>query len=191
MRISMCMYGEDYRKNTSLFTVNAHFLGPLHRPCSAVAGCLPQDWHTHVPLEGSATTAAACYPADLCKLWASLLAAHLRALGPGLPGDFDTFIHSSRRHAVEKLYITDLMRSLPWRCIHASRISHKEHINVSELRIRCDLICRQAAQHPNARHMFLVDSLVALGAAAKGRSASPALNSLLRRIIPFIIGRNF
>ena len=191
LKLSMCMYGEDYRKNTNLYFLNAPFLEPLHRPCSAVAGCSPSDWHDHTPLSGSATAAASCYPGDLCKLWASLLAAWIKDSGPDLPADVDSQLRGPSRRAVEKLYITDLMRSVPWKLMSQDCIQETEHINISELRILCESICLQARRHPHSRYMFLTDSLVALGAAAKGRSASPALNALLLKMLPYILGFDF
>ncbi len=66
---SMCMYRENFRKNTKLFTINAEFLRGLRRPCSSSPGGDATLRHSHRPLTGSATTAAAKCPADLvCSL---------------------------------------------------------------------------------------------------------------------------
>ena len=39
--------------------------------------------------------------------------------------------------------------------------------------------------------MFLTDSLICLGALAEGRSASPALNSELLKLLPYLLGSDF
>ena len=108
-----------------------------------------------------------------------------------MPADVSELLSRRERGAVEKLYITDFVRGSFWKCEGAPLHSPAAHINVSELRALCRGVELQARHRPNSRHMFLTDSLVVLGAAAKGRSSAPALNSLLRTLIPTLLGYNF
>ena len=65
---------------------------------------------------------------------------------------------------------------------------NKVHINVAELQAFLREEARAGHRKPNARMIFALDSQVAIGAIAKGRSASPRLNDLLCRSIPTVIG---
>lgn len=70
-----------------------------------------------------------------------------------------------------------------WRRVARVRWGKEEHINLLEL--RAWLLClRHAARCPDRRSVrvvFMVDSMVVLGAVAKGRSSVWSINQLLRR----------
>ena len=131
------------------------------------------------------------YPAELCRIWISLLAAWLADQGPALPGDFADLLPRTTRGAVEKLYLNDFVEGASWTVTFQEKLRNPEHINISELRALRKAICQQSAKFPDSRHMFLVDSLVVLGACAKGRSSAPSLNGLLQTVLPYILGSNF
>ncbi len=72
-----------------------------------------------------------------------------------------------------------------WRQERRCRLSRSEHINVKESRVfhsLVKLVAGDVAGH-GARHLYLGDSMVQLGAQAKGRSPSAKLNSPLRSAV--------
>ena len=89
------------------------------------------------------------------------------------------------------MYINDVAETLPWFVVESSPASPNKHINVLELQALSKAIRVAARGSCHSRQMFLVDSRVVLGAAAKGRSASRALNSILSRLIPVLLGSDF
>ena len=71
-----------------------------------------------------------------------------------------------------------------WRKSYKSKV----HINVAELQAFLREEARAGQRKPNSRFIFALDSQVAIGAVAKGRSASYKLNELLCRSIPGVLG---
>ncbi len=80
--------------------------------------------------------------------------------------------------------LDDLLASLPWRSPKSYLHKGAHHINVQEMRaIYEELLFRTYGQNESkSRWVCAVDSRVAVGALAKGRSSSKALNSWLRKI---------
>ena len=64
------------------------------------------------------------------------------------------------------------------------RPGRQRHINVGELRAALRAEAAVGSRHPGCRYFHVLDSQVATAALVKGRSASPALNSELRRSLP-------
>jgi len=62
------------------------------------------------------------------------------------------------------------------------------HINRLEVRAHLQARSRAAREAPGTRQPFLLDSTVALGACAKGRSASHAINDDLKTGLPDVLG---
>ena len=81
-----------------------------------------------------------------------------------------------------------LLRSLQFRTCWVARGRPSQHINVKELKAYLTLERDVAERCSSVRLLALLDSQVALAALLKGRSASPALNTLLRRSLPDLIG---
>ena len=78
----------------------------------------------------------------------------------------------------------------PWssgNCL-ATVFFERGHINVLETRCYKTWVKWCAKHLPRSRILGLIDSRVPLGAAAKGRSSSPALSRLLRSALPEVIG---
>ena len=92
-----------------------------------------------------------------------------------------------RPGACEKLWVDDLARALPWRRARAEPDHSADHINVKEIRSALNEARRMAADYPGSRFVELLDSRVAIGACAKGRSASKLLNYELPRAVPDFI----
>ena len=80
------------------------------------------------------------------------------------------------RRFVSHLWSTCLSESLPWRVIGKYKFKKKRHINVLECHARKTLALRVPQRH---RYVVLQDSMVCLGAGAKGRSSSASLNHIL------------
>ena len=64
----------------------------------------------------------------------------------------------------------------------------RPHINIGEIRGALDAVRDAATNEPGKRMILGVDSMVALGALAKGRSSSQGLNRELERGLGWIIG---
>ena len=89
----------------------------------------------------------------------------------------------------------DFVRGVGWREVTRFKFPGTEHINVKEMKARCADVKRRAASNvaPGAvRFLQGIDSLVTVGAAAKGRSSSWRLNSVMRRCTAdILLGRLF
>ena len=68
------------------------------------------------------------------------------------------------------------------------RFKASGHINVLEARTYKTWIKHLAHKQPACRAVALLDSRVTLGAAAKGRSSSPAISRVLQGTLPYILG---
>ena len=68
------------------------------------------------------------------------------------------------------------------------RFKGSGHINVLETRAYTTWVKWCASRNPNSRILGLIDSRVLLGAAAKGRSSSPAISRVLRSSLPYLLG---
>ena len=84
--------------------------------------------------------------------------------------------------------IHDVLRALPWRVVRQRHIGRPAHVHVQELRaVRMELKDLALSTAPPLRHINVVDSRVALGASAKGRSSSWRLNGVLRSAMPYAL----
>ena len=107
-----------------------------------------------------------------------------------LPEGIEPYNHQrqEQRVAHEDIYINELSNSAWWRVIFSKRSRTHAHINVKELQALQELFrCVRKARR-NQRFIVLLDSLVVLGACAKGRSPSRPLNHLLRMMLPDVLG---
>ncbi len=180
IRFAMCSFGTVNKKMTRLFGVKSAFLLPLGRPC--------RGGHAHVPLEGSLTTAASEYPKAFCDQFIALLSDDLSMredVSDFGSADLDDTLP---RRGPESIYINDLAQSLQWRPVFSRRARASAHINLKEMQSLASLLAQIRTKHQMQRFIVLVDSLVVLGACAKGRSPSRPLNHLLRQMLPDILG---
>ena len=81
-----------------------------------------------------------------------------------------------------------LARSLQFSTCWVLEGRRSQHINLKELKAYLALERSVASRCSSVRILSGLDSQVALAALLKGRSASPALNSLLRRSLPGMLG---
>lgn len=121
------------------------------------------------------------------SVWTRLLApaqAWLRSHGKlgveeELPGEEDMF-------TANPLWVI-LARCLQFRLLFKKGATGRRHINIGELRgfLKAEQIL--GTREPSTRHIFCLDSQVALGAICKGRSASEALNQELCRHLGLLL----
>ncbi|CAK0893022.1 unnamed protein product [Prorocentrum cordatum] len=175
-----CSFGVPFQMPTRQGLVHADFLLPLARPC--VHGRRARGR----PLLGAARTSpAAAYSNQLCAVWAELSRAHLvKAGGPSEPAP----ARADAAGRLEQPFVDDLIRCCRWRAFCCDPCPPAVHINRLEIRARMRARSRAARQELGARQSFLLDSTVALGARAKGRSAWRALNDDLELGLPDVLG---
>ncbi|CAE7255209.1 unnamed protein product [Symbiodinium sp. CCMP2592] len=122
---------------------------------------------------------------------------HVIRMSPGLCDELWSWVIVSpvcvanlMAQVLESLYATDASDHLlaaaaaPLPC----EGRYNQHINVKELKAYLALERDGARLHVSVRLLALLDSQVALAALLKGHSSSPALNTLLRRSLPYMLG---
>ena len=97
VELSMCSYGEQYRKDTCLFTVGSCQLAQLGRLCSG--------GHDLVRLQGGTRASkAGAYPALLCDEWSALVSASRAACSDFPPAERRTTHEPSSRPGSTRCY---------------------------------------------------------------------------------------
>ena len=89
---------------------------------------------------------------------------------------------------MESLLVNEVAVGAAWEESLCISTMDRDHINIREVRAYAHGMSRQAASCPCSRPVYLQDSLVSLGAMAKGRSPSRPLNEELRVALPDIVG---
>ena len=87
-------------------------------------------------------------------------------------------------------WILELCDSLKFRELFRYRFKKPGHINVNEARTYKSLLKCVAKSEPNCRFLAILDSRVTIGAAAKGRSSSESISSILRGSLAYCVGGN-
>ena len=95
--------------------------------------------------------------------------------------------HRGSQRFVSHLWSSHLAESLPWRTRRAYRFKHPNHINVLECHAHKTLVQLVPI---SSRLVVLQDSLVTLGATAKGRSSSMALNRIMRKSLALQVAKD-
>jgi len=88
----------------------------------------------------------------------------------------------------DPLWSGELSNGLDFKQVIAYRFRKTGHINVLELRNYKTFAKVAASAHAGSRVLALLDSRVSIGAAAKGRSSSPALTRVLQGTLGYVIG---
>lgn len=84
--------------------------------------------------------------------------------------------------------LEQLMNAHCWNTTHQCRFSHRQHINILELKmVKAELKDLVRKDNDPYRAVLLVDSRVVVGAYSKGRSSSKQLNRILRSMIGWSI----
>ena len=88
------------------------------------------------------------------------------------------------------MWPNELVSSTSWKPCHQARVERKQHINILELTEAVETLARESHSYPSTRQLALFVSRVAIGALAKGRSASSALNPVLQHNLPHFLGND-
>ena len=150
------------------------------------------------PRPGEAVSAfSASYPIPLCE---AMSAGSLQAHSSG-PQDSNVALPEEDRRAASVLdpdelrpwhddpeWIEDVCESVAFSELFRYRFKKSGHINCLECRVYKSWLKHVSKCHPQTRVLGLLDSRVTMGAAAKGRSSSPALSRILRGSLGYILG---
>ena len=181
LRLDQCRYGTVFEKATALLCTSKNF-APLGRRCRCQ--------HAHTRLQGALAAQAAAYPQALCedvaRVSATVAKIRAEALGQTQLGNSEGALgeagdvrdHRGAQRFVSHLWSTHVAESLPWKVGRAYRFAKPNHINVLEGHAHKTLM---HAAPMGCRLVVFQDSMVSLGASAKGRSSSKALNRVLRQ----------
>ena len=85
-------------------------------------------------------------------------------------------------------WVTELSEALRFRLAYKWQFRVPRHINTLETTVFKSLCKHCCILLPDSRIPVLLDSKVALGATAHGRSSSPGLSHVLRTTLPYVIG---
>ena len=162
--IASCQFGSPHRKEFRflLYKVSAK---DLDTRCPG--------GHSHIRIEGRWTKGSAVYTDELGR---HLALGFARALRLDFADD-DNFEVSG----FESPVINDIMDFSHWTLGKCWDWAKQAHINVYETEASVAALCEASSSHPHSRTCFVVDSLVAKGALAKGRSSSRKLQPALKR----------
>ena len=72
--------------------------------------------------------------------------------------------------------VNSVLKGARWRVQHRRHVDGQWHINRLEVRAGVQGVQMQCLKARRRRQLYLLDSRVAMGVLAKGRSAAPALN---------------
>ena len=164
--IAACRFGSPHQKEEFRFLVHGLSVGSLEARCT-------HD-HSHVRIQGKYTKDSAIYTPELGLHLALAFRHALRGLvvddndGPTCEG-------------LESLVVNDLMCTNEWRVEKAWTWKRPSHINVLETSAGLAVLSHVATLKPHCRFVSCLDSSVARGALAKGRSTSRMLQPLLRK----------
>ena len=161
--IHSCAFGSIHNKPFRLLGFGLD-MAPLNVPCPG--------GHTHVKVEGKYTKASAVYHPDLAMHVARQIKAALQA---------QPSVERRIKPCHESVVINDILLQPGWETGAAWYWNNTGHINVLESRSFVSLEKELVRQGGDRRFSALLDSRVAKGAHAKGRSSAYSLRpSLLR-----------
>ena len=157
--IASCQFGSPHKKQ---FRLLCHLLDTetLTRRCGG--------GHRHIPIQGALTKPSAVYVDGL----AHHIALHFR---DAILRQRRIFADEPDVRGHESIVVNDLLCAGAWSLVRKWHWKQPGHINVLETATVVSLLQELGASNPNSRPVVLVDSRVAKGALAKGRSSSKAL----------------
>ena len=162
--VASCMFGSPHQKEFC-FLLHLVKVEDLDTRCS-------RD-HTHIKIQGSYTKPSAMYTVPLAEHIASGFAAALER---------QSHVEDGQNAPVyEGILTNDVLIAQQW--VHEDSWDWRgqRHINIREIGSVLRLLRRNLGAHPESRFPVLIDSRVAKGALAKGRSSSRALQPGLKR----------
>eukprot|EP00438_Fugacium_kawagutii_P013361 Skav216467 [mRNA] locus=scaffold1123:2159:6532:+ [translate_table: standard] len=140
--------------------------------------------HKHVKVEGKYTKASAVYHEGLADHIASHLAKALRKSATGSSKEADY------KKGLESVILNDLLMQAGWSVEGAWEWKNVCHINVLESRSFVALLMDKLLAGGGVRFVCLLDSQVAKGALAKGRSSAWSLRTSLLRAMAISVAGN-
>ena len=163
--MAACQFGSIHQKEFRIL---------LHGIPAAALEQRCQGGHQHVRIEGRYTKLSAIYPEKMAEKIASVFLRYVRekqAL------ESELVVPKGR----ESLIVNDLLIAREWKERRAWFWKKRSHINVLETSAAVSILREQAWREPGSGQNLIVDSEVARGALAKGRSSSFSLRPTLRR----------
>ena len=167
-RTDSCAFGSPHLKSFKFLHVHLRLSHSTRR-------CTCQG--KHVKVEGAFTKSSATY---------------VPLLAEALAKDFQLAILAKIRReekedqievaGLENQAVNHLATTLPWTVYKSWKFKKSSHINLLEISCVLGLVEDLLRQRRSIRVVSLIDSYVSRGAIGKGRSASRAISSLLRRI---------
>ena len=161
--VASCMFGSIHRKEFR-FLVHGFDTASFQVKCSG--------GHPHVRVEGAYTKQSAIYAPGVVKHLACQILAAL---------DAASLQDEASKKGLESVVINDLLQAGKWSTIFAWSWKTPSHINVLESHAYLGLLHRLAQRGGGKRFVALLDSRVAKGAHAKGRSSAISLQRSLRK----------
>ena len=169
--VASCAFGCIHRKEFRILSTGVdHEM--LERRCPG--------GHFHAPIQGAYTKMSAVYIQGVARHFALVFAAALRKKRLKESAEVET-------SGEESIFVNDLLRSSGWRLVRVWFWKRKAHINVYEASVVCSLMKQLLIESPSVRVGVIVDSLVAKGALAKGRSSALTLSPVLKQAAAFQI----
>ena len=164
-QVASCQFGSIHKKPFRLLSwgLDAGFLS-----------CKCKGGHQHVRIEGALTKPSSVYVPKLAEHFARAFLIALAGMnqkekdGPPVAG-------------LESVLLNDLLMTGEWTCDLKWNWRHATHINLLESNSYVTLLKMLASRGLSGRFTCLLDSRVAKGCHAKGRSSARALGPGLRR----------
>ena len=163
--VASCQFGSPHKKE---FRILSHMLSQEDLEVKCPGG------HLHVPIQGKFTKPSAIYTPGVARHIAGEFKRSLEKQ------NFDRRDEGSHV-GFESLVVNDLLCTADWVQRRLIRWRRKSHINVLELSTAVSLLEDHGRAQPDSRLVGCLDSKVAIGALAKGRSSSSALQPLCKR----------
>ena len=164
--VAACMFGSPHRKEFRMLLCE---LDPEMVEMRCCGG------HHHIRIEGRYTKASAIYPEKMAD---HLALAFSKALSSAAMLEADMLPYEGK----ESIVVNDILSTARWTTTRSWRWKKKHHINVLETGSVVSLMKQLIYEEPDTRHNALVDSQVAKGAVAKGRSSARSLQGGLRKM---------
>ena len=163
--IAMCRFGSIHRKE---FRILISELDPELLTAKCLGG------HQHVRIEGSYTKDSAIYTEGMAMHLAKEFSSVLRRQ------QFEER-DEVRAEGKESVIVNDLLMTDGWSLVRQWFWKGRAHINLLETSVFISVLKEAVSKSPGCRFVGILDSGVAIGALAKGRSSSRALQPYLRK----------
>ena len=165
--VASCNFGSPHRKEFRLLLTGID-AEPVTLKC--------KGGHKHLQIQGSLTKPSAVYTDGVARHFALAFA---RALEARRRDAYDAADRPGPR--CESILVNDLLRSSRWCLERVWFWRSQSHINLLETSVVVSLLKQMIVRQSGSRFSVLLDSAVAKGALAKGRSSSKGLLPLLRK----------